>query len=1749
MVSASTGLISSAAKGWGVSGVSVDGAGRVFIADTLDQVISMASSGTQINIGGNGTAGYTGDGGPATSAEVNWPNGVWVDAVGNIYVGDTKNNVIRKITVSLEPAVATPVITPNGGIVSTAQTVTISDSTPGAVIYYTTDGTTPTTASIPYDGAFPVPIPAPQYAESLSTVQAIAVAPGHLVSPVASAAFTYTNLPVEPPVFSLLSGTYTNTLSVLITDPVVGAAIYYTTDGSTPSASSTPYTGPISVPSSETIKAIAYTTLNPPSAVVAASYVLVLGGGTINTVAGTGTAGSGCSSPINPAGTTCKINNPGQSSTDKYGNLYFADTAGNEILEYFGGQLYQVAGTGTSGFSGDGFPAVDLNLTAPSAVVLDSARNIYIADEFAFRIREVYTGIGPNNYPSEMDTIAGSSLPSAAGDPSGITMDSSGHLYFSDVYNNQIKVAYPGVLNGNSPAIAGTGTAGSTGDGGLMGKAQFNAPMGLATDLQGNIYVADSGNNKVRKLNITTGIVTTYAGTGTAGFSGDGGLATQAALNTPVALAMDPYGNLFIADSKNNRVRVVSPAGTITTAAGTGTKGFTGDGGAATAAELNDPEGVAVDASANLYISDRGNQRVREVNNANVIPAPVPVLSLASGTYTGVQTLTITDTSLTATIYYTLDGTVPTTSSAVYTGPIQLTASETVQAIATAPGSLTSAVASATYNLILPLTAPTVFSPAGGTYTFAQTVTITSATAGAVIYYGITTTDTSTAILTTQLTRYTGPITVSNSESIFAYAIAPGFAQSNAVTATYIINNGGPVIITVAGNGVQGWSGQYDFVPLTIPMNQPYATATDSSGNIYYTDTYNNFVKEVNAKTGIVTIVAGFDNGSTLNGPNNGGYNGDSILATSAELNLPTGLAVDSAGNIYISDTGNYRIRKVTASTGKISTIVGTGVSATGTRGGLGTAVPISYVLGLAMDAAGDLFYADRGNNSIWEMPIISNGVYLVAGVYNGGVYPAGYSGDGGTPIAAELNAPTGVAVDSQGNVYIADTGNNRIREITGIGSLNQGENNQFFGVIGTIAGNGTAAFSGDGGYAYLATLNSPTDVRVDGSGNVYISDTNNNRIRQILPSGIIQTLTGNGTATFANDDGAALESTVSGPQGLALDSLGNLYIADTNNQRIREVGYGLPFPVAAPVFNPAPGTYTTVQTLTITDATPGSTIYYCINWTPQNNTWTQYTGPIQLATSEAVYAYATVPNQWQSQVTAGGYNFNFPTAATPVISPAAGTYTTVQSVTITDSTTGAAIYYTTDGTTPNTSSAKYTGAISVGADETITAVAIATGYSLSSRASAQYTINLPTVLYPTFSPAGGVYAAAQTVTITDATPSSTIYYTTNGTAPTTSSTKYTAAVKVSASETLNAIAVASGLQNSGVASATYVIGTKAATINTFAGNGIAGPNGGNGVPANSVQINMANGVATDAAGNVYIADTKNNWIRKVNTAGNIYIIAGNQPAQGGGTAGFTGDGGWASAAEVNQPSGLVVDTAGNIYFADTGNNRVRKIAADGVITTVAGNGTAAFAGDSGQATAASLSAPAAVAFDSAGNLYISDSGNNRIRKVILSSGVISTFAGNGTAAWKGDGAAAASAELNSPQGIAFDSSNNLYIADSANGSVRKVTASTGFISTLAGNGASGPVGSGSTFDLPLGVVVDHAGVIYVTDTGNNYVDTISSTGKVAAFIGNGLHGATGDGGAPLSAEVYSPAQLAVDNSNNLYIADAGNSKIRVVTP
>jgi sugar lactone lactonase YvrE len=802
-----------------------------------------------------------------------------------------------------------------------------------------------------------------------------------------------------------------------------------------------------------------------------------------------------------------------------------------------------VAGNGSLAYAGDGGLAINASLNNPTSVALGGAGNLYIADYENGRIRKV-DGIG------NITTVAGTNSGGFSGDggaainaqlsgPAGVALDGAGNLYIADYGNGRIrKVDTSGYIT----TVAGTNRYGYSGDGGAAANAILYCPFGVALDASGNLYIADTSDNRIRKVD-TNGIISTVAGTNSNGFSGDGGAAADATLNGPTAVALDAFGGLYISDCNNNRVRKVDTNGIITTQAGDGYNAYWGDGGMPTNACLWFPCGMAWDAAGNLFVADQHNGRIRKV----FLYAGYPTLTLinVSATNAGNYTVVITNSSGSVT-------------STVATLTVQAPPIITVQPASRKMGMGSNAIFSV---------AASGSGPFGYLWFLASTNLVQGGTNNTLLLSGLSTNDAGnyTVVVTNaygSITSQVATLTVGFPPSVVTppgnVAVLEGTNVSFSVSASgtgpfsyqwqfngadFLTN----IIKTVAGNGTAAFAG--DGGPASAAsLNNPQGAALDAGGNLFIADYYNNVVRKVDTN-GIITTVAG--NGT-------GTYVGDGTQATNASLYQPIGLALDGAGSLYIADTSNGRIRKVNTN-GVISTVAG------GEAGGDG--VPATYTSlhdpsGLAFDSSGNLYIADTANNRVRKVD--QNSIITTVAGINGGGPVGGYSGDGGLATNASLSRPAAVAFDDAGNLYIADTYNNRIRKV--------GTN----GIITTAAG---GKYGDDGGAATNASLNGPECLALDFSGNLYIADTFNNRIRKVDTSGIITTVSGGkGAAGYSGDGGAATNASMYWPSGVALDACGNLYIADTYNNRIREVDLaGYPAVALTNVSASNAGSYTVV--------------------------------------------------------------------------------------------------------------------------------------------------------------------------------------------------------------------------------------------------------------------------------------------------------------------------------------------------------------------------------------------------------------------------------------------------------------------------------------------------------------------------------------------------------------------------------------------
>lgn len=1056
--------------------------------------------------------------------------------------------------------------------------------------------------------------------------------------------------------------------------------------------------------------------------------------------------------------------------------------------------------------------------------------------------------------------------------------------------------------------VVETVLAGHPPESGPAAATTLRYPSHLAADSAGNVYVAEPERNVVWRID-SCGLIAPLAGTGDRGFGGDGGPADKALLASPHGLAADREGNLYIADSFNHRIRRVDPTGKIETVAGTGKPGYGGDGGPAVAAALRRPAGVALGAGGELLVADTGNNRIRRINVASTIT-------------------------------------------------------------------------------------------------------------------------------------------------------------------------------THAGSGEMGFGGAGG--PATeASLTWPRSIAADTAGNVYVADIRHFRVRRIDPQ-GIIRTIAG---------TGMPGYSGDGGLATAAKLGWLGGLALDADGNLYVTDRSNFCVRRIDAA-GVIRTV------ATAPRRDLsplvlGGEAVIATPDGLTVDVAGNLYLADRSGHRVHKVTPGGTATTIA------GTGMPGYAGDGGPASEARLDQPCDLASDPAGNLYIADSCNNRIRKVDASGRM------------ATAAGSGGWGQCMDDALAADTLLATPERVMAGLKGEFYLSgddtalDTANSRVYKVNPQGLTSTIStvarpgdsrywperfavpdtsldpdrlgaelaaGRCTAEWYHDivrridvdglikaiairpcrsrsDGEPDPSEAPfAPCDIAADSAGTMYLADRDSGKVlRMQANGSVSPVTGIVGGPAVGP-------TSRDA----------------DTWLEDAAGITLDGDGNAYFVAS-KRVWKLD-------------GSGVVAPFAGT--------------GEEGYWGDGG--PATA-AGLDGAAGLAAD-------------------AQ----------------GNVYVAETRNRRVRRIDRSGIITTVAGTtASARSRQRGLPDAHMGCAVGLAVDAAGNIFVNDGDDDRLWKIDPSGA-VAKVPGTG-EDPRAGDGDPS---------GVAVDAAGNVYVADAAHHRVRKIEPTGLVSTVAGT------GEDGYSGDGGLATQAELSQPSGIAVDGDGNLYVADWMWNVIRKVDTAGTITAFAGTGEEGFGGDGGLALQAKFFGPMGLALDRDGNLYVADDGNGRIRRIDRS-GIITTIAGTGDTRMDGNCGPALRAQFLCPTALAVDSEGSVYVTESvdrwhdAPNWIRKIDPN-GRIRVFAGALEPGYAGDGgpiadALFRQPNGVAFDSEKNMYVADGQNARVRKIDPAGIVTTVAGYPVRpGYSGDGQASES-ELGCPADVAVDPNGNVYVADSGDCRVRKI--
>ncbi|MFI5180852.1 MAG: hypothetical protein ACHQPI_05640 [Thermoanaerobaculia bacterium] len=649
------------------------------------------------------------------------------------------------------------------------------------------------------------------------------------------------------------------------------------------------------------------------------------------------------------------------------------------------------------------------------------------------------------------------------------------------------------------------GSAGGSGwSDGTGSAARFSYLGEVATDSSGNVYAADTVNQTVRMIT-ADGTVTTLAGL--PGSSGsDDGTGSAARFYNPGAVAVDGAGNVYVADTGNSTIRKIAPGGIVTTLAGLARSPGSVDG-TGSSARFYDPSGVAVDGSGNVYVADTSNATIRKITGAGVVTTMAGAAGnpgSADGAGSAAQFLSpgglAVDGSGNVYVADTGNHTVRKLTSA---GVVA-----TLAGLAGSPGSADGTGSAASFYL-----PQDVAVDGSGNVYVADTGNDTIRTitpSGAVTTLAGLAGNAGSADGTGSAARFFLPAgaAVDGAGNVFV-------ADARNATIRKIAPGG--VVTTLAGSAT-AW-GIADGTGSAAGFNYPAGVAVDGSGNVYVADTFNSTIRKI-TPAGTVTTLAGMA-GSP------GSANG---MGSAAAFNYPAGVAVDGSGNVYVADTYNNTIRRITGG-GVVTTVAGQ-AGYFGSVDGTGSAALFDHPQSLAVDGSGNVYVADAFNDTIRK--ITSGGVVTTLA----GLAQSSGSADG-TGSAAQFNYPQGVAVDGAGNIYVADTQNSTIRKITS------------GGVVTTLAGLAQSSGSADG-TGSAARFSFPTGVAVDGSGNVVVSDTANNTIRGITTGGVVTTLAGL-AGSYGSVDGVGSGVRFNDPRGVAVDILGNVYVADASNHAIRK--------------------------------------------------------------------------------------------------------------------------------------------------------------------------------------------------------------------------------------------------------------------------------------------------------------------------------------------------------------------------------------------------------------------------------------------------------------------------------------------------------------------------------------------------------------------------------------------------------------------
>jgi Tol biopolymer transport system component len=1628
-------------------GVAVDASGTVYVADRGNHSIRKVTAAGVVTTLAGLAGNFGGTDGAGSAARFNLPRGVAVDPSGNVYVADTNNHTIRRVT----PA---GVVTTLAGLAATSGT---ADGAGGAARFFRP-------SAVAVDGA---------------GVLYIADTDNHAIRRVTPAGVVTT--------LAGLAGSSGNA------DGSGSAARFLLPAGVTVDGAGTLYVGDTN---NQTIRKVT------PA-------------GVVTTVAGQVSS----SGSLDGTASAARFNQPAGVAVDGVGNVYVGDTNNHSIRKMTAAGVVATL-AGAAGIAGveDGAGAA-ARFNSPGGVAVDAAGTVYVADTFNHTVRRITSGGLTTTFagsPGNFGTADGTGPAARFHHLSGVAVDGAGTVYVTDTSNHTIRKITPaGVVTTLAGSPGSPGSADGTGS-----AARFNFPSGVAVDGAGIVYVADSSNHSIRRIT-PAGAVTTLAGLADASGTADG-TGTAARFFAPDGIAVDASGTLYVADTRNHTIRRVTAAGVVTTLAGGAGIAGSADG-TGTGARFRSPRGLGVDTLGNLFVADSDNSTIRRVST---FASVTTVAGLAGNLGTADGTGTAARLNRPAGIAVDAAGTVYVAESVGHrirraAVPVRPRAVSTTAGTAGAAGSADGTGPAARFSTPVGVTA---------LYDDGPTPVYVADTSN----HTVREVDPTTGVVTT-IAGLAGVSGTANGTGASARFNQPfGIAQSSGslyVADTYnhtlrMINPGTGIVTLLAG--IPGNFGSADGTGTSATFNFPVAVAAADDGTLYVADRGNHTVRKVTAG-GVVTTFAGAPGQA-------GSVDG---AGSSARFSGPYGIAVDFDGTVYVGDTGNHTIRRITPD-GVVATLAGlAGVS--GSADGLGSAARFLDPRGLTV-RGGTVFVADTGNRTVREITPYGE-VRTIAG----GVGLAG-SVDG-VGSAARFTWPVGVVLHWDG-VFIVDSGDHTVRlgrpsQVLEVGPTASGSGTVTSAPAGITCGGDCEEHFARGTVVTLSPSPAAGSVftrwlgACTGAGSCQVSMTGDQRVTaafELAPKTLTVNRSGTGAGTVTSapagiDCGAdcseaythgilvALSASAApgsvftgwsgacagtGPCQVTLDTARSVTASFGGPQTLTVTRSGIgtgtvtssPAGIDCGVDCSETYTYGALVTLTAT-AEVGS------DFTGWSNGCTG-TGVCQVTMDAARSVGANFDRQRRTLTMTRAGTGSGTVVPVPPLDPYnwGYFYGTVVTVTATPALGSAFTGWT--GACSGTGTCQVT----MDADTSVTATFEARPTLMVTRVGS----GTGTVT----SAAVGIECGAD---CTEAYPSGTVVTLTALAAPGAVFSGWSGPCSGQGACQVT-------LSASGEVTASFT-----ALTERYRFSHLAGPSGGRGSAdgvGSAARFDFPAGIAVDAAGITYVADTANHTIRKISSAGVVTTLAGLAGAPG--SADGTGP-----DARFQEPNGVAVDGGGVVYVADSGNHTIRRITPAGVVTTLAGFALLHGSTD-GPGSTARFGYPTGIAVDQTGTLYVADFGNHTIRK-ISRAGVVTTLAGLAGSIGDADGEATA-ARFSQPSGIAVDGSGTVYVVEVGNQTLRRI-APTGAVTTLAGTAAG--------FYMPRGVAVDTENTVFVADTSNHTIRTVSPAGVVTTLAGlaGNVGGTDGQGS---EARFFSPAAVAVDSEGSLFVADSNNAMIRKVT-